>query len=666
MPTADSKPEGTVSFTFNKNKIWKFGTLSVSPFNWLEAGYFYYRPSDVYYDKKGGYLDKGFNIKFIYRPKNPKIPNLAIGLDDFSGTGLFTKEYIVASNDYKNTIITFGLGWGKFVGNKSFKNPLDFISDSLLERPVISDNYDRGGQPSYDQWFRGNVSPFGGIEYVSKNINNLKIKVEYDPLIYTNFSYVPFGIDSELRKKDSKINFGLSYPWNRHLNFELSYLKGNTINFSFNYSIHFNDNLSKKPNFSPKIAIKANPTKSKQIFYENLLSNLNSNRLLLQTANLSTDKVLDISISTSDHRNAIRSSSYASHIAHIVAKKQEIELNKINITHINVGVELNTISYISKYLDKNNNIPLELKIRNTEVDSGNKGDYLTDEFKPSINFPVIFSSLRPSLVSYVGNPGKFYFGNINLDYKSEVHFNRNLLLSSEISYTLSDSFSKLPYNPDSVLQHVRTDLTKYLQEDDLHINRMQFDYIWSPYKNIYSKLTGGILEPMFAGVGGQTVYKPFDKNYSIGYELFYVKQRTYKKRFNLQDYETITGHINLGYKFAAGIEASLSYGRYLAKDYGFTLDLARTTKSGFKSGIYFTRTNISADTFGEGSFDKGFYFQIPLDLLSNEFNGSYTSFKLSPLTRDGGAKLIHDKELSGLIYNSTIHDLIRQWDGYLN
>ena len=42
-------------------------------------------------------LDKGFNVKFKYKPKNNNRPNLAIGLDDFAGTGFFTREYIVAT-----------------------------------------------------------------------------------------------------------------------------------------------------------------------------------------------------------------------------------------------------------------------------------------------------------------------------------------------------------------------------------------------------------------------------------------------------------------------------------------------------------------------------------------------------------------------------------------
>ena len=112
--------------------------------------------------------------------------------------------------------------------------------------------------------------------------------------------------------------------------------------------------------------------------------------------------------------------------------------------------------------------------------------------------------------------------------------------------------------------------------------------------------------------------------------------------------------------------SNISLGRYLAKDDGYTFDLSRTTKSGFKAGVYFTRTNVSADLFGEGSFDKGFYFQIPLDLFMSNYNGNYSSFKLSPLTRDGGARLMHDKDLRGLIYNSSYYDLSQQWDGYMN
>ena len=74
---------------------------------------------------------------------------------------------------------------------------------------------------------------------------------------------------------------------------------------------------------------------------------------------------------------------------------------------------------------------------------------------------------------------------------------------------------------------------------------------------------------------------------------------------------------------------------------------------------------MSAERFGEGSFDKGFYFQIPFDLFSNEYSGDDIAFRLSPLTRDGGAKLTYDKDLQGMIYNSTLYEISRQWGGFL-
>jgi hypothetical protein len=612
----------------------------------------------------GRYLDKGFNVKFKYKTKNNR-PNLAVGFDDFAGTGFFTREYIVATQEIRDIKITAGMGWGKFAGANSFDNPLAFLSNKLESRPVISNNYGMGGSPSYDKWFRGDASLFGGLEYFIPKQEGLSIKLEYDPYDYLDFSaqYAEEASFS-LRKKDSNINVGISYLVNKFFTINASYIKGNTINLSFTIGTTFNEKFSSKPKFKPSLDIKKNKEDTKIDFYESILLNLNNNNLFLQTASLKKNE-LDVSISTSQHRNAIRSSSYAASIVKKVAEKHEMEINRINISHINAGIELNNIKYIANHIN-NDNLPIELLIRNTSIESGDPLGFKEDEFKPNINFPVIFSSISPTLVTHIGNPEKFFFGGLNFQHIAEVQFSRNLLLSTEINARAYDNFESTVSGPGSAMEHVRTDLVQYLKEDDIVISRMQLDYIWSPRKDTYAKLSGGIYETMFAGYGIETLYKPFDKNYSLGFEIFHVKQRSFDQRFSFKDYSTVTGHLNFGYSLPLGIESNISYGRYLAKDDGFTFDLGRRTRSGFKAGIYFTRTNVSAETFGEGSFDKGFYFQIPMDLFSTGYSGNYSTFKLSPLTRDGGAKLIHDKDLKGLIYNSTYRELSQQWRGLLN
>ena len=609
----------------------------------------------------GFYLDKGFNVKFKYEPSNKNMPNFAIGLDDFAGTGFFTREYIVSTKELRDIKFSLGMGWGKFSNEKSFNNPLSFISKDLNNRPEVSDNRDFGGKPSYDKWFRGDAILFGGIEYFLPNVKDLSIKLEYDPYDYLDFSTLGIpGASYKLRKKDFDINLGFSFAPNDFITFDISYLKGNTINLSFTIGATFNGKLRGKPKFKPTIKTRQNDDKSEMVFYEDLLHNLNSNNLLLQTASLSKEK-LDISISSSQHRNAIRSSSYAGSIASKVSRDHNINLSQINISHINAGIELNNITYIESHLDRSKSTPIEIKERYTKLDSGNKNSYQTHKFQPTVNFPVIFSSFSPVLNSLIGNPEKFYFGGLDLQNTAEIQFNRNLILSSEINYSLYNNFKDTISGPASRMEHVRTDKVQYLKNANLYIKRLQLDYIWSPRKDLYAKVSGGMFETMFGGFGGQVLYKPFNSNFNISFEGFYVKQRGYDQTFKFRKYKTTTAHLNIGYLLPMGIELNTSYGRYLAKDDGFTFDLSRRTKSGFKAGIYFTKTNVSSDLFGEGSFDKGFYFQIPMDLFSKDYNGGYSNFKLSPLTRDGGAKLEFDKDLRGLIYNSSLNELKQGW-----
>ena len=67
-------------------------------------------------------------------------------------------------------------------------------------------------------------------------------------------------------------------------------------------------------------------------------------------------------------------------------------------------------------------------------------------------------------------------------------------------------------------------------------------------------------------------------------------------------------------------------GRYLAKDLGATFEARRTFRNGWQVGVWATLTDVPFDEFGEGSFDKGFYFQVPLDGLF----GSKTRGVLQP------------------------------------
>ena len=63
------------------------------------------------------------------------VPQVAVGIRDLVGTGVWGSEYLVASKKIGNFDVTAGMGWGRLAGKGDFNNPLIQLSDSFeLER----------------------------------------------------------------------------------------------------------------------------------------------------------------------------------------------------------------------------------------------------------------------------------------------------------------------------------------------------------------------------------------------------------------------------------------------------------------------------------------------------------------------------------------------------
>jgi len=668
LPSGESSKEGNINFIFNDNDIYRHGALTISPFNWMEASYFYYRPSDITWKgspkKPGSYLDKGFNVKFSNYWDKYKL-HLAVGLDDFAGTGWFSKEYLAATHNFESFKMTLGIGWGKFVGNEAYKNPLSYISNRFARRG--NRELSQGGTPQYGNWFRGPVSYFGGIEYFIPNFHGSKFKIEYDPFNYvTGLSsqpFIPAGLNFDLRKKKSDINFGFSIPLKDYFTLDLSFIKGDTLNITF---IVGTDLSRRTRTIKSERAIVKDSGKgdsSKMKFYEDLIYNLNSKDIYLQTAQIdSENKKLKVAVNQAVYSNQIQPASIITQLAYNLKLKHLIDIDSVEITSINAGIELNKIKIPIKFGDNYDTVPIELVAKQSEIKSGDNDSFKLNEFRPILNFPNSFTTFSPDLVTHVGDPKKFFFKGLILRIDNETQFSRRTMLTTTANINLINDFDEKRNFPDSKLPNVRTDIVSYLQESTNYLSRLQLDSFFNPKKEIFAKFSAGILEDMYGGAGMEFLYKPFERNYSIGIEGYYVKKRAFDRRFDFLDYKTATGHLSLNYHFPElGFLGTLSYGKYLAGDVGFTLDISRRLLSGFRAGFFFTRTNVSADLFGEGSFDKGFYFQIPLDLITGKPSPGYSNFRLTPLTRDGGQKLMPGNDLIGLIHSASRNEIERDW-----
>ena len=67
--------------------------------------------------------------------------------------------------------------------------------------------------------------------------------------------------------------------------------------------------------------------------------------------------------------------------------------------------------------------------------------------------------------------------------------------------------------------------------------------------------------------------------------------------------------------------------------------MRRTFDNGWAVGAFASFTNVSAEQFGEGSFDKGLYFKAPLEKLFPGNSKSSWNTTMHSLARDGGARL---------------------------
>jgi hypothetical protein len=114
-------PRGLVPYTT--------GNVFVHPFDWLETGFRYtnisnrlYEPAELSGNQAN--KDKGFDAKIRLTKESAYVPQLAVGIRDLAGTGLFSGEYVVGSKRTGPLDWSLGLGWGNVGGRGDLRNPL--------------------------------------------------------------------------------------------------------------------------------------------------------------------------------------------------------------------------------------------------------------------------------------------------------------------------------------------------------------------------------------------------------------------------------------------------------------------------------------------------------------------------------------------------------------
>lgn len=629
-PTARMAPAGELSINASRTEPYSRYSLSLQPFDWLEGSFRYTAITNRSYGPESlsgsqSYKDKAVDGKIRLWQESHWLPQVALGFQDIGGTGLFSSEYFVANKRFGNFDFSAGVAWGYMGSRGDFDNPLGWVDDRFDTRP------DTEGTGDFNaNYFRGSPSLFGGVAYQTPWAP-LSLKAEYEGNDYKNEP-----LDNVI-KQDSPINIGAVFKLTDSVDLSAAWERGNTAMFGITLHTNFSNRKTPTKTYDPPaepLPARAPVTPADQVNWANVSHRLQNN---------AGYKVERITQRGSELLVYGEQSRYF-YSAKAVGRASRILDNSVNddidwFTLVNkrydmpleeTSVPRETFREVVK-----NEEPLEDLHRATEVNAAVPHTETT--LYTATRDPFSYG-LGLGYKQNIGGPDGLLY-QVTADADAEYRFTRNTWWSGLLSVNLLNNYDKFTYDAPSGLPRVRTDLRKYLTTSDVTMPTFQLNHAKQLDKDLYGMVYGGYLESMFAGVGGEVLFRPAGQRWSVGADLNYVRQRDFDQGFGLRDYSTVTGHITGYTDLPFDAQAAVSVGRYLARDWGTTVDLSREFRNGVRFGGWVTLTTATKEEYGEGSFDKGIYISIPFDELMSVSTMRRANIVWAPLTRDGGAKL---------------------------
>lgn len=648
MPTARMADEGELSFTASRIYPYTHYNFMLQPLPWMEATFRYTDVSNLLYGSVAfsGHQklkDKSIDLKVRLWDETRYLPAVSVGGRDIAGTGLFSGEYVVATKRMGPLDLSLGLGWGNVGARGNLGNPFGWIYSGFNQR--AGNTNQQGGEFNVFSYFRGPTALFGGVEYQTP-LDWLRLKLEVDGNNYQHEAHK----NNQVQR--TPVNVAALFRVNHNVDITIGYERGDTVMASL--SLHANLAQHKPPekifdpapeplhaqpaaSFVPAAGASVPGPKSlEQVDWVELSHALNVNAGI--TVRSIGQRGSDLVIHGEQQRY-FYSAKAVGRAARILDNRLDSRFDWFTVDSESYGLPM--VEYTLhrlRFVDLlDHRIDLATFKRSIEQDKPLSQPEQTLYTATPKKFDAGMSvAYKQSL----GGPNAFVLYQITADGSASYHFAPNLWWDGLLSVNLLNNYDKFTYTAASLLPRVRTNIREYLTTSDIVMPNFQLTGTHRLGPDLFGLAYAGMLESMYAGVGGEVLYRPFGERWAVGMDLNWVRQRGFSQDFALRRYRIVTGQASLymdtGFH---DVTVALSAGRYLAGDIGMTLDISREFANGTRMGAYATLTNKSGKATGEGSFDKGIYFSIPFDLLLPRSSRNTATFMWEPLLRDGGARL---------------------------
>ncbi|MFN3937973.1 MAG: YjbH domain-containing protein [Gemmobacter sp.] len=652
MPSGEMMPDGHVGITYGAFGPFARRTLTFQIAPWLQGSFRYTGEKGLGLagvGPAGTYYDRAFDIRLRLLSETEWLPSVTVGLQDFVGTGVYASEYVAATKtfgDRGQVRVTAGVGWGRMGSRAALGSPFG-------DRPPVADTL--AGALNYRQWFRGPASPFGGVEW--QVTDRLGLKLEY-----SSDDYLLAARDPNRYRARSPFNFGAEYQVNNVLRVGAYSMNGRSIGVLAQLTLDPRNRpagafihtaplpLQVRPDrrtnpdaWSPEWTAQAD---APSILRRNLQRYLATDGITLESISLSAD-VAQLRF----RAPRLDSSGQAiGRVARAMAATLPASIEVFQIVPVVRGMAVSQVTLRRSDLERLEFAPGNDAALRARAMIGPAGAEPANALRGDGLYPRFSWALVPYTRFRFFDLDQQLKGDVGLRLAARYDIAPGLVLSGSVTQRLAGNLKKADTMSTSVLPRVRSDINLYDREGGPLLERLQLAWYTKLTPDLYGRVTAGYLERMFGGVSAEILWKPVDSRLALGAEVNYVKQRDTDQRlgFRQYDYSVVTGHVSAYYAFGDGYHAQLDVGRYLAGDVGATLSIDRQFSNGWRIGAFATKTNVSAQRFGAGGFDKGIRLDIPLNWAVGRGIDTRYSTTIRPFTRDGGARL----EVEGRLYES--------------
>ncbi len=658
MPTARSAPDAELAAT-----VFTFGsttrtTLSFQLTPRLTAS-FRYAGLEGLGGVRDTLYDRSFDLHYRLLDEGTYRPAVAVGLRDFIGTGVYSSEYVVATKTlHPRLSVTAGMGWGRLGTSGGFTNPLGILSSKFETRP---DDISRlGGQLEAGNWFRGDAALFGGIAWQATDRMQLKLE-------YSSAAYGQEESRDEIDRK-SQVNFGLDYRWNDSVSLQAFYMYGSTFGAAVNLMTNPKRSVAPSGLHPAPFPVRARaPGAGRDLGWVSdpeagartrtvLAKAMENEGMEVEALDLQPHRVLI-------HIRNTRFDATAEAIGRtvrVLTQAMPASVETFVIVPVVQGMPTSAVTIRRSDAEALEHAPDGAERMLARAQIGDGHGPRPSRFDPTL-YPRFTWGFGPYLNASYFDPDEPLRLGAGVQVDAEWNVAPGFYLNAEARHRLVGNIGDSNRRSNSVLPRVRSESNLYAREGETALTRLTLDYFFRPGRDLYGRISAGYLEPQFGGLSTEVLWKPVQSRFAIGTEINYVQQRDFDQGFGFRDYDVVTGHVSGYWDLANDFHVQVDAGRYLAGDWGATFALDREFDNGWSVGAYATFTDVSFDDFGEGSFDKGLRFTVPIAPLIGTPDRRNYNIQIQPLTRDGGARLNVDGRLYDTVRDYHEGGLERNW-----